>query len=74
MSAPASKMRRHWTVRICIEPEGHLTCDSQGPQGFSLRVHVLKNWVLRVLVIVNIVHHLGKYMIIRYLDPRRFRV
>ena len=35
----------------------------------SLRVHVPNNWVLRALVIVIIVQVLGKYMIIRYLDP-----
>ena len=35
----------------------------------SLRVHVPNNWILRVLVIVIIVQVLGKYMIIRYLDP-----
>ena len=28
-----------------------------------------KNWVLRLLVIVVIVQVLGKYMIIKYLDP-----
>ena len=35
----------------------------------TLRVHVPNNWVLRVLVIVIVVQVLGKYMIIRYLDP-----
>ena len=35
----------------------------------ALRVHVLSIWVLRALVIVVIVQVLGKYMIIRYLDP-----
>ena len=35
----------------------------------SLRVHVPNNWILRVLVMVIIVQVLGKYMIIRYLDP-----
>ena len=37
--------------------------------GITLTVHVPNNWVLRVLVIVIIVQVLGKYMIIRYLDP-----
>ena len=32
------------------------------------RVHVPDNWV-RVLVIVIIVQVLGKYMLIKYLDP-----
>ena len=37
----------------------------------TLRVHVLKNWVLMVLVVMRIivVQILGKYMFIRYLDP-----
>ena len=30
---------------------------------------MLNNWVLRVWVIVIVVQVLGKYMIIRYLDP-----
>ena len=34
-----------------------------------IRFHVPNNWVLRVLVIVIIVQVLGKYRIIRYLDP-----
>ena len=38
-------------------------------QIFPLRVKVPNNWVLRVLVLVVIVQVLGKYMIIRYLDP-----
>ena len=35
----------------------------------TLRVHVPNNWVLRALEILIIVQVLGKYMIIRYLDP-----
>ena len=35
----------------------------------TLRVHVPNNWVLGIWVIVIIVMVLGKYMIIRYLDP-----
>ena len=35
----------------------------------TLRVQVPKNWVLGIWVIVIIVQVLGKYMIIRYLDP-----
>ena len=35
----------------------------------TLRVHVPNNWVLRVFVIAIIVQVLGKYRIIRYLDP-----
>ena len=35
----------------------------------ALRVHVPNHWVLRVLVIVIVVKVLGRYMIIRYLDP-----
>ena len=35
----------------------------------TLRVHVPNNWVLGFWVIVIIVQALGKYMIIRYLDP-----
>ena len=35
----------------------------------SLRVHVPNNCVLGLWVIVSIVLVLGKYMIIRYLDP-----
>ena len=27
------------------------------------------NWVLRVLVLVSIVQVLGRYLVIRYLDP-----
>ena len=34
-----------------------------------LRVHVPDNWLLRFWVIGIIVQVLGKYMIIRYLDP-----
>ena len=33
------------------------------------RVHVPNNWVLGIWVILIIVQVLGKYMIIRYLDP-----
>ena len=40
-----------------------------GSGSLTLRVHVPNNWVLRVLVIVVVVQILGKYMIIRYLDP-----
>ena len=36
---------------------------------FSLRVQVPNNQVLRYWVIAIIVQALGKYMIIRYLDP-----
>ena len=35
----------------------------------SQRVHVPNNWVLGFWVIVIVVQVLGKYMIIRYLDP-----
>ena len=42
---------------------GHL-----GIQG-ALRVHVPNNWVLGIWVIVILVQVLGKYMIVRYLDP-----
>ena len=35
----------------------------------SLRVHVPNDWVLGFWVIVIIVQAMGKYMIIRYLDP-----
>ena len=38
--------------------------------GVALRVHVPSNWILRALVLVIIVPVLGKYMIIRYLDPK----
>ena len=34
-----------------------------------LMVHVPNNWILGVWVIVLIVLVLGKYLIIRYLDP-----
>ena len=37
--------------------------------GLGFRVHVPSNWVLRVLVIVVLVQVLGKYMIVRYVDP-----
>ena len=37
--------------------------------GFRFRVHVPNNLVLGIWVIVIIVQVLGKYMIIRYLDP-----
>ena len=36
----------------------------------ALRVHVLNIWVLGCRVVVIIVQVLGKYMIIRYLDPQ----
>ena len=35
----------------------------------SLRVHVPNNWVLGIWIMVIIDLVLGKYMIIRYLDP-----
>ena len=43
----------------------------QGTSSVSLsqRVQVPNNWVLGFFVIVIIVQVLGKYMIIRYLDP-----
>ena len=37
--------------------------------GNHLRVHVPNNWVLGCWVIGIVVQVLGKYMIIRYLDP-----
>ena len=40
----------------------------------TLRVHVPNNWVLGIWVIVLIVLVLGKYMIIRYLDPQGYRI
>ena len=36
---------------------------------YALRVHVPNAYVLGIWVIVIIVQVLGKYMIIRYLDP-----
>ena len=36
---------------------------------YTLRVQVLNDWVLGFWVIVIVVQVLGKYMIIRYLDP-----
>ena len=41
-----------------------------GGNYLALRVHVPNNWVLRVLVIAIVVQVLGKYMTIRYLDPK----
>ena len=38
-------------------------------KGLGFRVHVANNWVLGFRVIGIIVTVLGKYMIIRYLDP-----
>ena len=43
--------------------------DGSIQQAPTLRVHVPNNWVLRVWAIVIVVQVLGKYMIIRYLDP-----
>ena len=50
------------------------TCNPKPPKGSNkssptLRVHVPNNRVPGVWVIVIIVQVLGKYMIIRYLDP-----
>ena len=38
-------------------------------ESLTLKVHVLNNWALRVLVILNIVQVFGKSMIIRYFSP-----
>ena len=64
---------------IRLQDTGKSLCTKIGHMGYgedravlfrvSLRVHVPNNWVLRVLVIVIAVQVLGKYMIIRYLDP-----
>ena len=35
----------------------------------SQRVHVSKNWVLRVLVIFIVLQVLGRYRVIQYMDP-----
>ena len=40
----------------------------------SLRVQVPHNLVLRAWVVVIVVQVLGKYMIIRYLDPLRITI
>ena len=42
---------------------------SLGSRNISQRVQVLNNLVLEFLVIVILGQVLGKYMIIRYLDP-----
>ena len=42
--------------------------------GFTLRVHVPNNWVLGLGVVINIIQVMGKYMIVRYLDPYPIRL
>ena len=48
--------------------QSSLNCRYLGVTG-TIGVHVLNNWVLRILVVVIIVQVLGKYMIMWYLDP-----
>ena len=55
-----------WSSRCILRlGRSHPSCNHFIP----LRVHVHKNWVLGFWVVVMLVQVLGKYMIIRYLDP-----